>query len=91
MSIKEKYGPTALLTGASSGIGEAFARQLAGEGLDLILVARNQERLNQIAQGLQNEHKVQVDTRAVDLSRSEEVTEVLKSLSSHELPAFRFL
>jgi len=45
----EKYGPWALITGGSDGIGMAFARKLAGEGLKLILVARNQQKLDAAA------------------------------------------
>ncbi|MGE0284435.1 MAG: SDR family NAD(P)-dependent oxidoreductase [Rhizobiaceae bacterium] len=49
MSFKEKYGPWGLIAGASDGIGLAFARRLAGEGLNLILVARNQAKLDAAA------------------------------------------
>ncbi|MDX1692123.1 MAG: SDR family oxidoreductase [Ketobacteraceae bacterium] len=58
-----------LVTGASAGIGEEFARQLAGAGESLILVARREERLQALATELQDAHGVSVQTVALDLSR----------------------
>lgn len=49
MTFAERYGPWALIAGASDGVGLALARQLAGEGLKLILVARNQAKLDAAA------------------------------------------
>jgi short-subunit dehydrogenase len=49
MGFSEKYGPWALIAGASDGVGLAFARRLAREGLKLILVARNQSKLDKAA------------------------------------------
>jgi short-subunit dehydrogenase len=60
---------TALITGASGGIGEAFARQLAALGKDLVLVARSEEKLNALAQDLASRHSVQASVIVADLAR----------------------
>ncbi|MFT5906286.1 MAG: short-subunit dehydrogenase [Cryomorphaceae bacterium] len=58
----------ALVTGASSGIGEEFAVQLAAEGWDLVLIARRGELLEGLAAKLRNQNKVSVDVLVCDLS-----------------------
>ena len=60
-------GMTALVTGASSGIGEAMARRLAGQGADVILTARRGDRLEALAGALRAEHGGRVDVIALDL------------------------
>jgi short-subunit dehydrogenase len=62
------YGPWALVTGASSGIGEEFARQAAANGLNVVLVARREERLNEIAAELTAHHGVETRVLPVNLA-----------------------
>lgn len=58
-----------LITGASSGIGEVFARELAGRGNHLILVARSENKLEALAKQLRMEHGIQVEVIVNDLSK----------------------
>lgn len=60
--------PLAIVTGASRGLGAAYARQLAARGWDLVLVARDQLRLEEVASDLTGQHRTQVMTRVLDLS-----------------------
>ncbi len=71
--------PTALITGASSGIGLELARVFAREGFDLVLVARNRNRLEQIAQELKSEDR-HVAVLAKDLSSPETPHEVFAAV-----------
>lgn len=57
-----------LITGASSGIGEAFARRLAGEGHDLVLVARSEDKLRELCDELKAEYAITAHYVAVDLT-----------------------
>ena len=65
--MKSFSGKTALVTGASSGIGKAFAESLARRGASLILVARSQDRLNELAEAIRTSG-AKVDVIAMDLS-----------------------
>lgn len=68
---KAKFGPWALVTGASSGIGEEFARQLAASGLNLVLVARRLELLEQLGHELSEAHGIEYRAVKLDLSQED--------------------
>jgi short-subunit dehydrogenase len=67
---------TALITGASAGIGAEFARQLAARGFDLVLTARRGDRLQELAQSLATTYQIKCDVLSADLAREEGVAAV---------------
>jgi short-subunit dehydrogenase len=76
---------TAVVTGASSGIGAHYARHLAGEGHDLVLVARRAHRLEQLAAELREEYGVAVEPLVADLARPDDRPPVLDRLGRHDV------
>lgn len=65
---KERFGPWAVVTGASSGIGKEFARQLAASGLNLVLVARRESLLTELGLSLARQYHIEFRTLGSDLS-----------------------
>ncbi len=82
-NLKERYGDWAIVTGASSGIGEEFAHQLAAQGINLILVARRIDRLETLAHTLETKHNITVKAIQADLSAEgflDTITEATKDI-----------
>jgi short-subunit dehydrogenase len=77
---------TALVTGATSGIGAAYAKLLAKERFDLVLVARDLSRLNTYAKELNKTYKIKVETLQADLTKPAQLSKVEKRLSSKAKP-----
>jgi len=69
--LQKRYDGAALVTGASSGLGETFARRLAEEGLDLVLVARSKDKLENFAKELSEKYGVRAHAVAADLSETD--------------------
>jgi len=84
-SIKDKYGPTALVAGASEGIGAAFATCLAAEGLDLVLLARRPDPLQQFAASLEKRYAIRTACIPCDLSAPNAMNQIKESLDGREI------
>ena len=87
-NLKSKYGNTALVTGASSGIGKAFAIELAKQGITPILVARNEQRLQGLANELKVKYKIDAPYYSVDLSDVNAVQEFTRTIDKKDISVF---
>jgi short-subunit dehydrogenase len=72
--------PTALITGASSGFGAAFARKLAAEGHDVVLVARRGQAMEELAQDVEERHGVEAIVLPKDLGQPDAARDVMENL-----------
>jgi uncharacterized protein len=82
MTFRDRYGPWALVTGASAGIGTEFARQLSEMGLNLVLVARRRQRMEDLARELESRHKIDLRIVTADLSQPDFLPLILAATES---------
>ena len=78
--------PIALITGATAGIGAAFAELLASENHDLVIVARDLPRLNKRAEEWRSKFRVEVEVVQADLSRDEDIRRIELRLQNISRP-----
>ena len=73
---KDRFGPWALVTGASSGIGKELTRQLAANGLNVVMAARRIDLLKELGNGIEREFSVQFRAVQVDLSEEDSIDKI---------------
>jgi short-subunit dehydrogenase len=88
MVFAERYGPWAVVAGASEGTGAAFARRIAARGVACILVARRQAPLDALAADIRAETGVACVTAAVDLAEADALARMVAAVGSREVGLF---
>ena len=80
MYIENISGRTAFVSGASAGIGEAVAKMLASNGVNLILTARRIDKLNELKSNFEKEYNIKVKVIKIDYSKTEEIINAINNL-----------
>jgi short-subunit dehydrogenase len=88
MSLKQKYGPLALVAGASEGIGAAYAEYLAEAGMELILIARRIQPLEQLADVLKSKYHAKVTCIACDLADPDAAIQLKEKFRGEDINLF---
>ena len=88
MTFAERYGPWAVIAGASEGTGRAFARKIAAQGVNCILIARREGPLAALAGEIRNESGVECVTVPVDLSAPDALERIITAVGSREVGLF---
>ena len=83
--MKTFQSKTVLVTGASSGIGEAFSNQFAEAGANLVLVARSEDQLQKLSQNLQQKFSIECYVIVLDLSKENAAKELFEKTNSMNL------
>ncbi|TNE43617.1 MAG: SDR family NAD(P)-dependent oxidoreductase [Deltaproteobacteria bacterium] len=83
--FSQRYGPWAIVAGASEGLGAAFAESLAQRGVSLVLLARRATLLEQLAVSLRKAHSIEVRTFSLDLSHSEAIQDLCQEIDSLDI------
>lgn len=76
-----KYGPWAVIAGGSDGTGAWFAREIAASGINLVLIARRQGPLEEVAEELRRDHRVEVRTLMIDLNQPDAARKMAEATS----------
>jgi hypothetical protein len=87
-SLKERYGPTALIAGASEGLGAAWAHALAAAGLNLILIARRPEPLAEITRDLTQKFGVNILLLSIDLAAENATRQIITAIGDQPVDLF---
>jgi len=85
MTFATKYGPWALVAGATDGLGAAFAEGVAERGVNVVLLARRQEALEQVAAGIETRTPAQTRTLAIDLAQPDAATVIAEATADVEI------
>jgi len=88
VNFAERYGPWAVIAGASEGTGSSFADQVAARGINCILIARRRDPLEELAEELRARHRVECFSASIDLAAREALSHIVAGTGGREVGLF---